>query len=129
MSCVFSFPYCRCQLDQSVSRSSLFCCSAEDVMKRVLEDRYAQWKSLVPALYDWLTNHHLMWPSLSCRYFSSLSRLRIIWLEFKLGKWRVSCTGHCVIMVLAGSWVALGSFISVLMQLGFLSQMINGSRG
>lgn len=37
-------------------------------MKEVPEDRYAQWKSLVPALYDWLTNHHLMWPSLSCRY-------------------------------------------------------------
>ena len=37
-------------------------------MRKVREDRYAQWKSLVPALYDWLTNHHLMWPSLSCRY-------------------------------------------------------------
>ena len=40
----------------------------EDDMRKVREDRYAQWKSLVPALYDWLTNHHLMWPSLSCRY-------------------------------------------------------------
>ncbi|XP_024395782.1 WD-40 repeat-containing protein MSI4 isoform X2 [Physcomitrium patens] len=37
-------------------------------MKKVPEDRYAQWKLLVPALYDWLTNHHLMWPSLSCRW-------------------------------------------------------------
>ncbi|KAG0566457.1 hypothetical protein M758_7G060800 [Ceratodon purpureus] len=37
-------------------------------MKKAQEDRYSQWKSLVPALYDWLTNHHLMWPSLSCRW-------------------------------------------------------------
>jgi hypothetical protein len=40
----------------------------DDSMKKAQEDRYAQWKALVPALYDWLTNHHLMWPSLSCRY-------------------------------------------------------------
>ncbi|KAL2622467.1 hypothetical protein R1flu_002672 [Riccia fluitans] len=32
------------------------------------KERYAQWKSLVPILYDWLANHSLMWPSLSCRW-------------------------------------------------------------
>ena len=31
------------------------------------DDKYAQWKSLVPVLYDWLANHNLVWPSLSCR--------------------------------------------------------------
>ncbi|THU61967.1 hypothetical protein C4D60_Mb01t00190 [Musa balbisiana] len=36
---------------------------------KVTEDvRYAQWKSLVPVLYDWLANHNLVWPSLSCRW-------------------------------------------------------------
>ncbi|KAK9102559.1 hypothetical protein Sjap_019813 [Stephania japonica] len=32
------------------------------------DERYAQWKSLVPVLYDWLTSHNLVWPSLSCRW-------------------------------------------------------------
>ncbi|GER52384.1 transducin family protein / WD-40 repeat family protein [Striga asiatica] len=35
--------------------------------ERSVEDRYTQWKSLVPVLYDWLANHNLVWPSLSCR--------------------------------------------------------------
>jgi histone-binding protein RBBP4 len=38
-----------------------------------VDDKYTQWKSLVPVLYDWLANHNLVWPSLSCRYFLSLS--------------------------------------------------------
>jgi histone-binding protein RBBP4 len=33
-----------------------------------VDDKYTQWKSLVPVLYDWLANHNLVWPSLSCRY-------------------------------------------------------------
>ncbi|XP_073295856.1 WD-40 repeat-containing protein MSI4-like [Primulina huaijiensis] len=33
-----------------------------------VEERYSQWKSLVPVLYDWLANHNLVWPSLSCRW-------------------------------------------------------------
>uniref|UniRef100_A0A7N0UZX9 Histone-binding protein RBBP4-like N-terminal domain-containing protein n=1 Tax=Kalanchoe fedtschenkoi TaxID=63787 RepID=A0A7N0UZX9_KALFE len=33
-----------------------------------VNDRYTQWKSLVPVLYDWLANHNLVWPSLSCRW-------------------------------------------------------------
>lgn len=32
-----------------------------------VDERYTQWKSLVPVLYDWLANHNLVWPSLSCR--------------------------------------------------------------
>lgn len=32
------------------------------------DEKYTQWKSLVPVLYDWLANHNLVWPSLSCRY-------------------------------------------------------------
>ncbi|GAV87947.1 WD40 domain-containing protein/CAF1C_H4-bd domain-containing protein [Cephalotus follicularis] len=36
--------------------------------ERSVDDRYTQWKSLVPVLYDWLANHNLVWPSLSCRW-------------------------------------------------------------
>lgn len=32
------------------------------------DEKYNQWKSLVPVLYDWLANHNLVWPSLSCRW-------------------------------------------------------------
>lgn len=32
-----------------------------------VDEKYMQWKSLVPVLYDWLANHNLLWPSLSCR--------------------------------------------------------------
>ncbi|KAL3532618.1 hypothetical protein ACH5RR_006139 [Cinchona calisaya] len=32
------------------------------------DEKYSQWKSLVPVLYDWLANHNLVWPSLSCRW-------------------------------------------------------------
>lgn len=37
-----------------------------------IEERYGQWKSLVPVLYDWLANHNLVWPSQSCRWGSLL---------------------------------------------------------
>ncbi|XP_050218597.1 WD-40 repeat-containing protein MSI4-like [Mercurialis annua] len=33
-----------------------------------VDEKYGQWKSLVPVLYDWLANHNLVWPSLSCRW-------------------------------------------------------------
>lgn len=36
--------------------------------ERTVEERYGQWKSLIPVLYDWLANHNLVWPSLSCRW-------------------------------------------------------------
>ncbi|CAA3017454.1 WD-40 repeat-containing MSI4-like [Olea europaea subsp. europaea] len=39
-----------------------------------VEERYAQWKSLVPILYDWLANHNLVWPSLSCRWGPQLEQ-------------------------------------------------------
>lgn len=29
---------------------------------------YLQWKSRIPLIYDWFTNHNLAWPSLSCRF-------------------------------------------------------------
>ena len=35
-----------------------------------VEERYSQWKSLVPVLYDWFANHNLVWPSQSCRWGS-----------------------------------------------------------
>ncbi|RWW87613.1 hypothetical protein BHE74_00003539 [Ensete ventricosum] len=40
--------------------------------KATVDERYTQWKSLIPVLYDWLANHNLVWPSLSCRYFPLL---------------------------------------------------------
>ncbi|CAH2077565.1 unnamed protein product, partial [Thlaspi arvense] len=33
-----------------------------------VDDKYSQWKTLVPILYDSLSNHSLVWPSLSCRW-------------------------------------------------------------
>ncbi|KAK9132716.1 hypothetical protein Scep_012244 [Stephania cephalantha] len=39
-----------------------------------VDERYAQWKSLVPVLYDWLANHNLVWPSLSCRWGPQLEQ-------------------------------------------------------
>ncbi|KAK2987545.1 hypothetical protein RJ640_021599, partial [Escallonia rubra] len=33
-----------------------------------VDEKYTQWKDLVPILYDWLANHNLVWPSLSCRW-------------------------------------------------------------
>ena len=38
---------------------------AED---RDIREQYLAWKRLVPFLYDSFINHHLTWPSLSCRY-------------------------------------------------------------
>ncbi|KAF7037230.1 hypothetical protein CFC21_047663 [Triticum aestivum] len=36
--------------------------------RAAVDERYAQWKSLIPVLYDWFANHNLVWPSLSCRW-------------------------------------------------------------
>ncbi|KAJ9551169.1 hypothetical protein OSB04_015214 [Centaurea solstitialis] len=33
-----------------------------------VDEKYNHWKSVVPILYDWLANHNLVWPSLSCRW-------------------------------------------------------------
>ncbi|PKI49068.1 WD-40 repeat-containing protein MSI4-like [Punica granatum] len=38
------------------------------------DEKYTQWKSLVPVLYDWLANHNLVWPSLSCRWGPQLEQ-------------------------------------------------------
>ncbi|RDX87182.1 WD-40 repeat-containing protein MSI4 [Mucuna pruriens] len=40
-----------------------------------VDEKYTQWKSLVPVLYDWLANHNLVWPSLSCRSNKPLTRI------------------------------------------------------
>ncbi|KAK7273577.1 hypothetical protein RIF29_14633 [Crotalaria pallida] len=39
-----------------------------------VEERYTQWKSVIPVLYDWLVNHNLVWPSLSCRWGPQLEQ-------------------------------------------------------
>ncbi|KAJ0090077.1 hypothetical protein Patl1_13473 [Pistacia atlantica] len=50
----------------------------KDTAKRTqyhsVDDKYTQWKSLVPVLYDWLANHNLVWPSLSCRWGPQLEQ-------------------------------------------------------
>lgn len=47
--------------------------------KQSVDEKYTQWKGLVPILYDWLANHNLVWPSLSCR-----SALSLFLLGFRL---------------------------------------------
>ncbi|CAB4272402.1 unnamed protein product [Prunus armeniaca] len=44
------------------------------VAEETVNERYTQWKSLVPVLYDWLANHNLVWPSLSCRWGPQLEQ-------------------------------------------------------
>ncbi|XP_038987176.1 WD-40 repeat-containing protein MSI4-like [Phoenix dactylifera] len=39
-----------------------------------VDERYTQWKTLIPVLYDWLANHNLVWPSLSCRWGPQLEQ-------------------------------------------------------
>lgn len=46
------------------------------------EDKYNRWKAVVPVLYDWLSNHNLLWPSLSCRFSLFLSLARVLLLRF-----------------------------------------------
>ncbi|KAJ4806967.1 Transducin family protein / WD-40 repeat family protein [Rhynchospora pubera] len=38
-----------------------------------VDERYKNWKSLIPVLYDWFANHNLVWPSLSCRFLRDAS--------------------------------------------------------
>ncbi|XP_074578271.1 WD-40 repeat-containing protein MSI4-like [Curcuma longa] len=45
------------------------------VRPRAEEDAdYLQWKSRIPLIYDWFTNHNLAWPSLSCRWGQQLEQ-------------------------------------------------------
>ncbi|KAF5481839.1 hypothetical protein F2P56_002459 [Juglans regia] len=47
---------------------------AKKSQQPTVDDKYTQWKSLVPVLYDWLANHNLVWPSLSCRWGPQLEK-------------------------------------------------------
>ncbi|PHU24520.1 WD-40 repeat-containing protein MSI4 [Capsicum chinense] len=49
----------------------------EEEALQSVEERYTEWKSLIPVLYDWLANHNLVWPSLSCRLANILVRLLV----------------------------------------------------
>lgn len=49
---------------QSQSQSKM----KKSLHQHSVDDRYSQWKSIIPVLYDWFANHNLVWPSLSCRY-------------------------------------------------------------
>ncbi|KAF7142539.1 hypothetical protein RHSIM_Rhsim05G0020600 [Rhododendron simsii] len=48
-----------------------------------VDEKYMQWKSLVPVLYDWLANHNLLWPSLSCRSLVDLEAVKS-YISFQL---------------------------------------------
>lgn len=41
--------------------------SQQQSQKATVDDKYSQWKTLLPILYDSFVNHTLVWPSLSCR--------------------------------------------------------------
>eukprot|EP00892_Ulva_mutabilis_P005727 jgi/Ulvmu1/3526/UM163_0008.1 len=32
------------------------------------QDAHRKWKHLAAPMYDWMTNHHLVWPGLACRF-------------------------------------------------------------
>ncbi|KAG5595841.1 hypothetical protein H5410_037073 [Solanum commersonii] len=53
--------------------------SGEDGEKNVSKygEEYLVWKSNIPVLYDWFTNHSNTWPSLSCRHVIDLMKLNI----------------------------------------------------
>ncbi|KAK9818074.1 hypothetical protein WJX72_006679 [[Myrmecia] bisecta] len=38
------------------------------VLEGPKEEAHTKWKQHIPYLYDWFANHHLTWPSLSCRW-------------------------------------------------------------
>ncbi|ESQ54268.1 hypothetical protein EUTSA_v10025026mg [Eutrema salsugineum] len=42
-----------------------------------VDEKYSQWKTLVPILYDSLSNHSLVWPSLSCRWGPQLEQASV----------------------------------------------------
>lgn len=52
--------------------------SSEDGEKNVSKygEEYQVWKSNIPVLYDWFTNHSTIWPSLSCRYYDFFLHLQ-----------------------------------------------------
>lgn len=41
---------------------------AKSGQQQPVDDSYSRWKNVVPVIYDWLANHNLVWPSLSCRW-------------------------------------------------------------
>ncbi|CAL5327877.1 unnamed protein product [Camellia sinensis] len=80
-----------------------------------VDERYTQWKSLVPVLYDWLANHNLVWPSLSCRWGPQLeqatykNRQRLYLSEQARSSYSPHCiplvTGKSIALLLANSGV------------------------
>uniref|UniRef100_A0A0E0FRZ9 Histone-binding protein RBBP4-like N-terminal domain-containing protein n=1 Tax=Oryza nivara TaxID=4536 RepID=A0A0E0FRZ9_ORYNI len=68
--------------------------------RAAVDERYAQWKSLIPVLYDWFANHNLVWPSLSCRWGPQFekatykNRQRLYLSEQAIVKPRVAAAEH-----------------------------------
>ncbi|KAL1210617.1 WD-40 repeat-containing protein MSI5 [Cardamine amara subsp. amara] len=48
--------------------------SQEQSHKAIVDDKYSQWKTLLPILYDSFANYTLIWPSLSCRWGPQLEQ-------------------------------------------------------
>ncbi|KAA3478584.1 WD-40 repeat-containing protein MSI4-like [Gossypium australe] len=61
---------------------------------RSVEEKYTQWKSLVPVLYDWLANHNLVWPSLSCRSTDGSVPNTLVIANCEVVKPRVAAAEH-----------------------------------
>ena len=40
---------------------------AKSGQQQPVDNSYSRWKNVVSVIYNWLTNHNLVWPSLSCR--------------------------------------------------------------
>ena len=41
-------------------------------------DKYQTWKQNIPIIYDWILNHHLTWPSQSCRWAAITYELTLL---------------------------------------------------
>lgn len=40
---------------------------------KTVQHQYEKWKMSIPYLYDWFTNHNMLWPSICCRWGAPIS--------------------------------------------------------
>lgn len=83
-----------------------------------VDERYTQWKTLVPVLYDWLANHNLVWPSLSCRSVNCPTYfLRYVFFIFSVVSFRFSVSLFLIVASRLGLWpliLAIKNFLLVI---------------
>lgn len=82
--------------------------SGKKTQQLSVDEKYTQWKGLVPILYDWLANHNLVWPSLSCRFsrvpLPLSSRVSVVNRGVNFFSWVISCVKSCK---LSHVWIEL----------------------